>query len=83
MLAILNCHSGLDQEPLVLTSLLSLIQEQGAGDVTSDLGKAAAERQRQGLDWREASTPQAVDARACQPLPQVRAAIARNLARHG
>lgn len=35
-------------------------------------GKAAAERQRQGLDWREASTSQGLDARACQPLPQVR-----------
>lgn len=51
--------------------LVVSLQEQGTGDVMIDAGKAVAERQRQQLDWREASTSQVMDARACQPLPQV------------
>ncbi|BDA40466.1 hypothetical protein COCOBI_01-1190 [Coccomyxa sp. Obi] len=46
-------------------------KEQGAGEAATELAKAAIERQRQQLDRREASTSQALDARACQPLPQV------------
>ncbi len=54
-----------------------LIKEAGAGEAAMELAKAAIERQRQQLDWREASTSQAVDARACQPLPQVRISFPR------
>ena len=44
-----------------------------SGDVIIDLGKAGVEakeqgRQRQQLDWREASPSQPLDARAGQPV---------------